>query len=433
MSVPRTRELPTRADSLQHWDVESIRKDFPILAREVHGVPLVYLDSANTSQKPQVVLDTLAEFYARHNANVARAVHTLGSEATDAFEGARDKVAAFINAPRRDEVIFTKNISESLNLLAYTMSNANTTPGAERFRIGPGDEIVVTEMEHHSNIVPWQLLAQRTGATFRWLPIDEDGRLVESAIDEVINERTKVVAFVHQSNALGTINPVTRIVARARAVGALSIVDAAQSAPHLPLDVQALGADFVAFTGHKMYGPTGVGVLWGRYELLAELPPFLGGGEMIETVDMSGSTFAPPPHRFEAGTPMIAQAVGLGAAIDYLSALGMDNVAAREHELVRYALEGLATLDGVRIIGPASALDRGAAISFTMPGIHPHDVAQLLDEYGIAVRAGHHCARPVCVRYGIPATTRASFGVYTTTEEIDALVEGVSAVKVMFS
>jgi cysteine desulfurase/selenocysteine lyase len=415
------------------FDVEAIRKDFPILSREVHGVPLVYLDSANTAHKPQVVLDTLTEFYARHNANVARAVHTLGSEATNAFEGARDKVAAFINAPRRDEIVFTKNSSEALNLVAYSISNATTTPGADRFRVGPGDEIVVTEMEHHSNLVPWQLLAQRTGATFRWLPIDDEGRLVESAIDEVINERTKLVAFVHQSNALGTINPVARIVARAQTVGALSVVDASQSAPHIPLDVQDLGADFVAFTGHKLYGPTGVGVLWGRYELLADLPPFLGGGEMIETVDMSGTTFAAPPHRFEAGTPMIAQAVGLGAAIDYLSELGMANVAAHERDLLDHALAGLAGIDGLRIIGPATSQERGATISFTLAGIHPHDVAQLLDEQGIAVRAGHHCARPVCVRYGIPATTRASFGVYTTLEEVDALVAGIGKVQEVFA
>jgi cysteine desulfurase / selenocysteine lyase len=413
-------------------DVEAVRKDFPILAREVHGVPLVYLDSANTSQKPQVVIDAVADFYARHNANVARAVHTLGSEATAAFENARDKVAQFINAPSRDEIVFTKNSSEALNLIAYTMSNAATTPGAERFRIGPGDEIVVTEMEHHSNIVPWQLLAQRTGATFRWLPIDDGGRLIDSAIDAVITERTKVVSFVHQSNALGTINPVQRIAARARAVGALTVLDASQSAPHLPLDVQALGVDFVAFTGHKLYGPTGVGVLWGRYQLLAELPPFLGGGEMIETVDMTGTTFAAPPHRFEAGTPMIAQAVGLGVAIDYVSALGMENVAAHEHELVSHALQGLATIDGLQIIGPAKPVDRGATIAFTLAGIHPHDVAQLLDEQGIAVRAGHHCARPVCVRYGISATTRASFGIYTTIEEVDALVRGVDKVREVF-
>jgi cysteine desulfurase/selenocysteine lyase len=284
--------------------------------------------------------------------------------------------------------------------------------------------------------VPWQLLAQRTGATFRWLPIDDSGansgRLVDSAIDEIINEHTKVVAFVHQSNALGTINQVSRIVARAKAVGALTVIDASQSAPHLPLDVQALGADFVAFTGHKLYGPTGVGVLWGRYDLLAELPPFLGGGEMIETVDMTGTTFAAPPHRFEAGTPMIAQAVGLGAAIDYVSAIGMENIATREHELVEHALAGLVTVEGLRIIGPDTAIDRGATISFTLKGIHPHDAAQMLDEYGIAVRAGHHCARPVCVRYGIPATTRASFGIYTTIEEIDALVRGVEKVKEVF-
>jgi cysteine desulfurase/selenocysteine lyase len=413
-------------------DVEAIRKDFPILAREVHGVPLVYLDSANTSQKPQAVLDALTEHYARHNANVARAVHTLGSEATTAYELARDKLAGFVNAARREEIVFTKNSSEALNLVAYAISNASTFPGAERFRIGPGDEIVVTEMEHHSNLVPWQLLCQRTGATFRWLPIDDEGRLVESAIDEIIGARTKVVAFVHQSNALGTINPVRRIVDRAHAVGALTVVDASQAAPHLPLDVQALGADFVAFTGHKMYGPTGIGVLWGRYELLADLPPFLGGGEMIETVDLTGTTYAAPPARFEAGTPMIAEAVGLGAAVDYLSAIGMDEIAAHEHALVEYALPRLAAVDGVRIIGPSTAVDRGATIAFTVAGVHPHDVAQLLDEQGIAVRAGHHCARPVCVRYGVPATTRASFGMYTTFDEIDALVRGVENVKELF-
>jgi cysteine desulfurase/selenocysteine lyase len=414
-------------------DVEVLRKDFPILAREVHGRPLVYLDSANSSQKPQQVLDAMTDLYARHYANVARAVHTLGSEATTAYEGARDKVAAFVNANRREEIVFTKNSSEALNLVAYAISNATTFPGADRFRVGPGDEIVVTEMEHHSNLVPWQLLCQRTAATFRWLPIDDEGRLVDDSIDEIIGDRTKVVAFVHQSNALGTINPVRRIVERAHAVGALTVVDASQSAPHLPLDVQALGADFVAFTGHKMYGPSGVGVLWGRYDLLAELPPFLGGGEMIETVDLTGTTYAAPPHRFEAGTPMIAEAVGLGAAVDYLSAIGMANVAEHEHALVEYALPRLAAIDGVRIIGPSTAVERGATIAFTLAGVHPHDVAQLLDEQGIAVRAGHHCARPVCIRYGVPATTRASFGIYTTFDEIDALVRGVETVKEVFT
>ncbi len=414
------------------FDVAEIRKDFPILSRQVHGVPLVYLDSANTSQKPRQVLDAMQDYYSLHNANVARAVHTLGSEATTLFEAARDKVAAFINAPSRDEVIFTKNISESLNLLAYSLSNATTFPGAEKFRIGPGDNVVVTEMEHHSNLVPWQLLAQRTGAEFRYIPIDDDGRLVLDAIEERIDERTKVVSFVHQSNALGTVNPVARIVARAKAVGALTILDAAQSAPHRPVDVQALGVDFLGITGHKLYGPTGVGVLWGRYELLAALPPFMGGGEMIETVDMSGTTYAAPPHRFEAGTPMIAEAIGLGAAIDYVTAIGMDNIQAHEDALTAYALQAFASVPGLKVIGPNSPEDRGATISFTVKGIHPHDVSQLLDEQGIAVRAGHHCARPVCVRYGIPATTRASFGIYTTTAEIDALVAGLARVQEMF-
>ncbi len=413
-------------------DVELVRKDFPILAREVHGVPLVYLDSANSAQKPQAVIDAEADLYANHYANVARAVHTLGSEVTNAYEGARDKVAAFLNAPSRDEVIFTRNITEALNLLAYSFSNATTFPGAERFRLGPGDEIVVTEMEHHSNIVPWQQLALRTGASFRWIPLDDDGRLVGPAIDEVINERTKIVSFVYQSNALGTINPVKRIVERAHAVGALAIVDAAQAAPHLGVDVQDLGADFVGFTGHKLYGPSGVGVLWGRYDLLAELPPFLGGGEMIETVTMQETTFAAPPHRFEAGTPMIAQAVALGTAVDYVTGLGMDNIREHEKQLTVQALDGLLGIPDLRILGPTSTIDRGATISFALKGIHPHDVAQLLDEQGIAVRAGHHCARPVCVRYGIPATTRASFGVYTTPDEVDALVEGVKKVQEIF-
>ncbi|MBE7190399.1 SufS family cysteine desulfurase, partial [Jatrophihabitans endophyticus] len=376
--------------------------------------------------------DAEADLYAHHYANVARAVHTLGSEVTHAYEGARDKVAAFLNAPSRDEVIFTRNITEALNLLAYSFSNASTFPGAEKFALGPGDEIVVTEMEHHSNLVPWQQLAQRTGATFRWIPIDDDGRLVDSAIDEVINERTKIVSFVHQSNALGTVNPVRRIVDRAHEVGALAIVDAAQSASHLAIDVQAMGADFVAFTGHKLYGPSGVGVLWGRYELLAALPPFLGGGEMIETVTMEATTFAAPPHRFEAGTPMIAQAVALGAAVDWVNAIGMENILEHETAITAYALDRLQTVPGLTIIGPRTAIDRGATIAFTLDGVHPHDVAQLLDEYGIAVRAGHHCARPVCVRYGIPATTRVSFGVYTTTDEIDQLVAGLIKVGEMF-
>jgi cysteine desulfurase / selenocysteine lyase len=416
------------------YDVEAVRKDFPILDRLVHGDrPLVYLDSAATSQKPRQVLDTLRDYYERHNANVHRGIHTLAEEATAAYELARDKVAAFIGAPSRDEVVFTKNSTEALNLVAYALSNAATAgPAAERFRVGPGDEIVITEMEHHSNIVPWQLLAQRTGATFKWIGLTDEGRLDLSTMDSVITERTKVVAFVHQSNILGTVNPVDRIVARAKAVGALTVLDASQSVPHMPVDVTALGVDLMAFTGHKMLGPTGVGVLWGRADLLATLPPFLGGGEMIETVEMARSTFAAPPHRFEAGTPMIAQAIGLGTAVDYLTGLGMAAVHAHEQEITGYALQALSAVPTLRLIGPADTVDRGGAVSFQLGDLHPHDVGQVLDEVGVAVRVGHHCARPVCLRYGVPATTRASFHLYTTTEEIDALVNGLQYVNRFF-
>ncbi|MFC5907260.1 cysteine desulfurase [Streptacidiphilus monticola] len=410
------------------FDVEAIRKDFPILQRLVHdGKPLVYLDNAATSQKPKQVLDALEAYYAQHNANVHRGVHVLAEEATALYESARDKVAAFVNAPSRDEVIFTKNASESLNLVANMLGWAD-----EPYRVDDGSEIVITEMEHHSNIVPWQLLAQRTGATLRWFGLTDDGRLDISNIDQVITERTKVVSFVLVSNILGTQNPVEAIVRRAQEVGAIVVVDASQAAPHMTLDVQELGADFVAFTGHKMLGPTGIGVLWGRQELLEDLPPFLGGGEMIETVTMQSSTYAPAPHKFEAGTPPIAQAVGLGAAIDYLSAVGMDNIAAHEHAITAYALEQLQQVPDLRIIGPTTAEDRGAAISFTLGDIHPHDVGQVLDEQGIAVRVGHHCARPVCLRYGIPATTRASFYLYSTEAEVDALVAGLHHVRAFF-
>ena len=423
------------------FDVELVRKDFPILDRIVHGdKPLVYLDNAATSQKPRAVLDAEREYYERHNANVHRGTHVLAEEATALYEDARTKVAAFIGAPDRHEVVFTKNSSEALNLVAYAFSNAAAHgPDAERFRLGPGDEVVVTEMEHHSNLVPWQMLCQRTGATLRWFGLTDDGRLDLSNLDELVNPRTKVVSVVHQSNILGTVNPVGVIAAKAREVGALVVVDGSQSVPHLPVDVAALGVDFFAFTGHKMCGPTGVGVLWGRHELLAVMPPFLGGGEMIELVTMDASTYAAPPHRFEAGTPMIAQAVGLGAAVDYLAGLpgGMAAVAAHEHALTEYALGVLAEVPGLRIIGPTTAVDRGAAISFLLAGadgraIHPHDVGQVLDEQGIAVRVGHHCARPVCLRYGVPATTRASFALYTTTAEIDALVEGLAGVRRFF-
>jgi cysteine desulfurase/selenocysteine lyase len=409
-------------------DVEEVRKDFPILERLVHGdKPLVYLDNAATSQKPRQVLDALDDYYTRHNANVHRGIHVLAEEATALYEGARDKVAAFVNAPDRAEVVFTKNSSEALNLAANVIAWASPPYG-----VRSGDEVVITEMEHHSNIVPWQLVTQRTGATLKWFGLTDDGRLDLSDIDQVITERTKVVSFVLVSNILGTVNPAPAIIRRAREVGALVVVDASQAAPHMPLDVQALGADLVAFTGHKMCGPTGIGVLWGRKELLEALPPFLGGGEMIEMVTMASSTYAPVPHKFEAGTPPIAQAVGLGAAVDYLAGLGMDKVAAHEHAITSYALDRLQSVDGLRIIGPCTALDRGAAISFALDGIHPHDVGQVLDELGIAVRVGHHCARPVCQRYGVPATTRASFYIYSTPADVDALVDGLEHVKRFF-
>ena len=409
-------------------DVERVRKDFPALERRVHDDrALVYLDNAATSQKPRQVLDALDDYYARHNANVHRGIHVLAEEATALYEGARDKVATFIDAADRDEVVFTKNATESLNLAANVIAWAGGRRG-----IGPGGEVVITEMEHHSNIVPWQMVTQRTGATLRWLGITDDGRLDLDDLDTVITERTKVVSFVLVSNILGTINPASAIIARAREVGALVVVDASQAAPHLPLDVQALGADLVAFTGHKMLGPTGIGVLWGRRDLLEELPPFLGGGEMIETVTMASSTFAGLPHKFEAGTPPIAQAVGLGAAVDYLTALGMESVQEHEQQLTAYALDRLQQVAGLRIIGPTTTEARGAAISFVLADLHPHDVGQVLDELGIAVRVGHHCARPVCLRFGVPATTRASFSVYSTTGEVDALVDGLAHVSRFF-
>src|SRR4051794_33754735 len=408
--------------------LDLIRADFPILGRTLaDGHPLVYLDSANTSQKPQVVIDAMVDHLERHNANVARAMHQLGAESTEGFEGGRDKVAAFIGAPSRDEVIFTKNASEALNLVANALAWARGD-----LAVGEGDEVVITEMEHHSNIVPWQLLTERKGATLRWFGLTDDGLLDLSGIDTLINERTKVVALTWVSNMLGTINPVAEIARRAHEVGAIVVVDASQAAPQLPVDVVASGADFLAFTGHKVVGPTGIGVLWGRRALLEQLPPFLGGGEMIEMVTMASSTYAEVPHKFEAGTPPIAQAVGLGAAVDYLSALGMDNVAAHEHAITTYALDRLQQVEGLRIIGPATALDRGAAVSFALGDLHPHDVGQVLDELGIAVRVGHHCARPVCQRYGVPATTRASFYLYSTPGEVDVLVDGLAHVQRFF-
>jgi cysteine desulfurase/selenocysteine lyase len=409
-------------------ELEVIRKDFPILSRQLaNGQPLVYLDSANTSQKPQVVIDTMVDHLERHNANVARAMHQLGAESSEAFEAARDKVAAFIKAPSRDEVVFTKNASEALNLVANTLAWARGP-----LEIGEGDEVVITEMEHHSNIVPWQLLTERKGATLRWFGLTDDGHLDLSNLDSLITERTKVVSLTWISNMLGTINPVAEISRRAHEVGALVVLDASQAAPQLPVDVTASGADFVAFTGHKVVGPTGIGVLWGRRELLEELPPFLGGGEMIETVTMERSTYAGIPHKFEAGTPPIVEAVGLGAAVDYLTHIGMENVHAHEQALTAYALEALATVPGLSVLGPLKAEERGGAISFEIDGVHPHDVAQVLDSRGVAVRAGHHCAKPAHKRYGVQSSTRMSSYVYTTPVEIDSLIEGLEYTRSYF-
>ncbi|MFT2016670.1 cysteine desulfurase [Streptomyces sp. 796.1] len=412
-------------------DVGKLRDDFPILHRTMDGgARLVYLDSGATTHKPLQVLDAERDFYLTRNAAVHRGAHQLAGEATEAYEAARHAVAGFVGAAD-DEVVFTKNATEGINLVAYGLGQALPSgPGARG--LGPGDKIVVTEMEHHANLVPWQQLAARSGARLDWFRLTDEGRLDLTDLERLIDADTKVVALSHQSNVLGTINPVGLIAERAHAVGAYVVVDAAQSVPHRPVDVRALGADFLAFSGHKMLGPSGVGVLWGRRELLAELPPFLTGGSMIEVVEMDHATFLPPPQRFEAGVPMAAQAVGLAAAVAYLEALGMPAVAAHEDALTARAIERLGEIPGVRIIGPRDLTDRGSAVSFTVDGIHPHDVGQVLDERGIAVRVGHHCARPIVRRFGIPATTRATFYVYNTPDEVDALADGVRAAQAYF-
>ena len=412
--------------------LEVVRSDFPILSRTVAGdLPLVYLDSANTSQKPQVVIDAMVDHLERHNANVARAMHTLGAEASAAYEEARDKVAAFLGAPQRDEIIFTKNASEALNLVASVLTWDRSGHG-----LNEGDNVVITEMEHHSNIVPWQLATQRTGAELRWFGLTDDGRLDLGAIDSLIDEHTKVVALTWVSNMLGTINPIGEIARKAHAVGALVVVDASQAAPQLPIDLAAMPVeerpDFLAFTGHKVVGPTGIGVLWGRLDLLAELPPFMGGGEMIETVAMERSTYAAPPHRFEAGTPPIVEAVGLGAAVDYLRDVGLEEIRAHEHAITGYLLDGLGSVGGVRVLGPLDPSLRGGAVSFEVAGIHPHDVAQVLDSRGVAVRAGHHCAKPAHKRFGVQSSTRASSYLYTTPAEVDAFIDALEYTKKYF-
>jgi cysteine desulfurase/selenocysteine lyase len=430
----------TAATAFPAEESSRIRADFPILTRTVRDDrALVYLDSGATSQKPTQVLDAERGFYERHNAAVHRGAHQLAEEATDAFESARETIAGFIGAAAR-EVVFTKNATEALNLVAYAFSNAAAAGAmdrvepemASRFVLGPGDEIVVTEMEHHANLVPWQELARRTGATLRWVPVTDDGRLDLTDLDTLVTERTKVLAFTHVSNVLGTVNPVATLVQRAREVGALTVLDACQSVPHLAVDVAELGVDFLAFSGHKMFGPTGVGVLWGRYDLLAAMPPFITGGSMIEVVRMEGSTYAAPPQRFEAGVPMTAQAVALASAVRYLDALGMDRVTAHEHALTQALLAGLAERPWVRVIGPASGEDRGGAVSFVVDGVHAHDVGQVLDDAGIAVRVGHHCAWPLHRRFRVTATTRASFAAYNTLEEVAALLEALDRVPAVF-
>ncbi|MFG2443326.1 cysteine desulfurase [Nocardia fluminea] len=406
-------------------DVARIRADFPILHRTVRdGKPLVYLDSGATSQRPLQVLDAEREFLLTRNSAVHRGAHQLAEEATDSYEEARADIACFVGADP-GEIVFTKNATESLNLVANAF-------GDDRFpyKVGPGDEIVITELEHHANLVPWQELARRTGATLKWYGITDDGRIDLDSLE--LSPATKILAFSHQSNVTGAVAAVDELVRRAKAVGALVVLDACQSVPHTAVDFHALGVDFAAFSGHKMLGPMGVGGLYGRRALLEETPPFITGGSMIETVTMEKTTYAPPPQRFEAGTPMTSQVVGLAAAVRYLEDLGMDAIAAHEHALTGAALEGLAGIDGVRIVGPIENVDRGGAVSFVVDGIHAHDVGQILDDQGVAIRVGHHCAWPLHRKFGVAATARASFAVYNTLDEVDALVTAVRKAKTFF-
>ena len=401
-----------------------VRSDFPIFERRIDGRPVVYLDSAATSQKPAAVIEAIDDYYRRHNANIHRGVYTLAQEATEMFEGARARVAAFCGGESAT-TIFTRNATEAINLVAYAWG---------REHIGPGDVVLITQMEHHSNIVPWQLLTSETGAELRYLDVSDEGTLSLDQLDsELSGGRVRLVGFAHISNVLGTLNPVAEMAARARAAGAVSLVDGSQGVPQLPVDVSALGADFYVWTGHKALGPTGIGVLHGRRELLERMRPFLGGGDMIRTVDFQSSTWNDLPWKFEAGTSMVAEGVGLGAAVDYLSELGMANVRAHERELTRYALERLAEVDGLRVIGPASADARGGVISFELQGVHPHDVADLVNRENVCVRAGHHCAMPLMRRLGVPATARASFGPYNTREDVDALIAALAKVRDVFN
>ncbi len=405
-------------------DVKLIKSDFPIFNRRIRDdQKLIYLDSAATSQKPEVVVNAEREFYFNHNAAAHRGAHQLAEEATELFENSRSITSRFIGAGNQDEIVFTKSATEGINLVAYSLSNAEK---GSKFHIKEDDEIVVSEMEHHANLVPWQELARRTGAKLRWFKVTDEGRLDLSDLDQIINAKTKLIALTQQSNVLGTINNLQEISARAKSVGALFLVDACQSVPHYPIDVIELGCDFLVFSGHKALGPTGVGVLWGRKDLLDEMPPFLTGGSMIETVTMESSTYLDAPKRFEAGVPNMAQAVGLAAAITYLQKIGIENIHEHEMRLTKLAIDGLVQIDGVSIIGPKDLTNRGAVVSFAVDGIHPHDIGQALDQYGIAVRTGHHCAWPLMKRFNSVATTRASFYLYNDLADVEALLDGVN-------
>lgn len=403
-------------------DVAAVRADFPLLARSVHGKPLIYLDSANTAQKPAAVIEAVDHFYRTTNANVSRAVHQLGAEATAAYEQARSKLGRFLNASSREEVVLTSGTTHAINLVAHSFALP---------RLSPGDEIVTTMMEHHANIVPWQLACERTGAKLKVAPIDARGELLVDRFVDLLTPKVRLAAVTHVSNVLGTINPIAELARHARRRGIPLLVDGSQAAPHLPIDVQALGCDFYAITGHKLFGPTGTGALWARREILREMPPLFGGGEMIREVSFDGTSFADPPHRFEAGTPNIAGFVGLGAALDYVESLGRARMAAYEHELLEYATAALQGVPGLRIIG--EAVHKAAVISFLIEGVHGHDLATLLDHEGIAVRSGHHCAHPLMAFFGVPATVRASLSIYNTREEIDRFIEAMARVRTLLA
>src|SRR5688572_25426202 len=405
------------------FDVEKIRKDFPILQRETQpGVRVVYLDSTATSQKPKQVIDAMNDYYQRSNANIHRGVHTLAEEATSLYEGAREKIASFINAASSKEIIYTRNTTESINLVAHAWARTN---------LKKGDLVILTEMEHHSNLVPWQMLQAERGVELDFISVTENGLLDLASYKSLLDRSPKLVSFTHMSNVLGTINPAEEMIRMAHQVGAIVLIDGAQSVPHLKVDVQKLDADFYAFSAHKMCGPTGIGILYGKMKLLDSMPPFLGGGDMIKEVKLRSFRANTLPHKFEAGTPAIAEAIGFGAAVDYLSNIGMENIAEHEHEITSYALERLEEIPGVKLFGP-SADKKGGVAAFTLEGVHPHDVAQILDKDGIAIRAGHHCAQPLHEKFGIPATSRASFYLYSTKEEVDLLVNGLYKVKEMF-